>query len=492
MTRIQLMRATPVVWRGDSKAEITGRLRSVFRLLILRKGSTVDTNDIASLHAGDAPRTSATARGKIKTLRTQLGEANFDLIKSVRASGYSANLEGWAVDALHFEQTMKSLEGSFEKLLLTPISPAQASDEVLTLTDLLNQWEANPAVDLYENGYEQGQALAQKFEGFKRKADHRLIMLQLYSGNYELRIAARSALNSMVRKGEASPVVWKLLMLAQHALGEPRATTFKEIEEHFNGKHKKDESVLDRIPPELRELHRNLNMPAFSGNPFLASKPSENAVGPTNTDTRPTSAKPIKDVSENETLIRLCNSLGISSYSSLRHPDSELAPLSCIRKTRAHLDFAGLLASKWVADARTRAELDELLHRLDRENGEVRFQIINPNSSAFKRLSILREFDLSKESLVHLRALIDRHKSFSVKVIDALPSFRIVAIDDSVMSFSPYRLAADAYEKGGRGLDTPYVVLNPSAEYPLAEAFRLLFEENWNNKNAQLLQDLPF
>jgi len=153
------------------------------------------------------------------------------------------------------------------------------------------------------------------------------------------------------------------------------------------------------------------------------------------------------------------------------------------------LDFAGVLASKWVVESHVREELDELLNRLDRDGGAVRFLIINPNGSAFKRLSILRNYQLSKESLVHLKALIEKHKSFSVKVIDALPSFRIVAIDDNVMSFSPYRLAADAYEKGGRGLDTPYVMLNPSAEYPLAEAFRLLFEENW--KSAQPLQDLP-
>jgi hypothetical protein len=107
--------------------------------------------------------------------------------------------------------------------------------------------------------------------------------------------------------------------------------------------------------------------------------------------------------------------------------------------------------------------------------------MINPHSDGFKRLCELRQGNISLESVGPLRELASRHRSLQVRAYDGLPAFRIVVIDDDVVSFSPYRLAAEAYLKTDRGWEAPHVVLDPVARYPLAEAFVLLFQETWKN-----------
>jgi hypothetical protein len=98
--------------------------------------------------------------------------------------------------------------------------------------------------------------------------------------------------------------------------------------------------------------------------------------------------------------------------------------------------------------------------------------VINPYSKSFKRLHDLRKGNVSAESIPHLKKLVAAHPSFSVRAFDSLPAFRIVIIDDDVVTFSPYRLPVEGYKKSGQGWQAPHVVLDPLATYPLAEAFQ--------------------
>ena len=157
---------------------------------------------------------------------------------------------------------------------------------------------------------------------------------------------------------------------------------------------------------------------------------------------------------------------------------SKLEPLECIRQTVSRLSFAGILATKWVADSYVRAEFARLLERLDGNGGSVRFLLIDPESEAYQRFSALRWSAGGVQPISMLRSLSAAHPSFQVRLYDALPTFRIVLIDQSVVSFSPY-LMAPGTQRARTGWEAPHIVLDRTAPWPLAQTFETLFEETW-------------
>lgn len=171
--------------------------------------------------------------------------------------------------------------------------------------------------------------------------------------------------------------------------------------------------------------------------------------------------------------------LGITSVLKLR--GEEVEPAECIERTAHRLWFSGVLASKWVIDAGIRSAFDQLLTKLDEdESSDVRFLIIDPDGTAYQRLYQLRAGKLSKDSVPHLQRLAANHASFSVRVVNALPAFRIVLIDNDFVTFSPYALEDERYATSKLGWDAPHIMLDPLAPYPLSDAFRLYFEERWS------------
>lgn len=181
--------------------------------------------------------------------------------------------------------------------------------------------------------------------------------------------------------------------------------------------------------------------------------------------------------------IELAELLGISTASALKLRGSILEPAECIARTERRLFFSGILASKWVMDAALRFEFVNMLDQLenlDDEPGDVRFLIIDPSGAAYSRLHQMRGGRLSDESVPHLRRLSAKYQCFEVRVVDALPAFRIIVIDDDVVSISPYALEEEPYATSRLGWSAPHVMLDPLAPFPLASAFRLYFEERWN------------
>ncbi|NUU07679.1 hypothetical protein [Leifsonia sp. C5G2] len=206
-----------------------------------------------------------------------------------------------------------------------------------------------------------------------------------------------------------------------------------------------------------------------------------------NTPWAPHRARPLSEPLESgikveDHLHEIARLLGITTDSTLALRGAEVEPAECIARTTRRLYFSGILASKWVMEPGLRSEFDEMLIRLDGERdepGDVRFMIIDPDGDAYKELLQLRGGRLSKESVPHLRDLASRHPSFEVRVVNSLPAFRIVVIDDDVVSFSPYALEGERYATSKLGWEAPHVLLDPLAPYPLADAFRLYFEERW-------------
>ena len=64
-------------------------------------------------------------------------------------------------------------------------------------------------------------------------------------------------------------------------------------------------------------------------------------------------------------------------------------------------------------------------------------------------------------------------------MFDALPTFRIVILDEDVVSISPYLLRTYDHVGGYQGWDAPHVGLTPFAPWALAPSFEALFLEQW-------------
>ena len=174
----------------------------------------------------------------------------------------------------------------------------------------------------------------------------------------------------------------------------------------------------------------------------------------------------------------LIQTIGISSASELELRRSKLEPLECMSQTVSRLCFAGILATKWVADSYVRAEFGRLLERLDHSGGSARFLLINPESEGYQRFRGVRWSEGGVQPVSMLRSLSAAHPSFEVRLYDALPTFRIVLIDQSVVSFSPY-LMTPGTQRARTGWEAPHIVLDRTAPWPLAQTFETLFEETW-------------
>lgn len=185
--------------------------------------------------------------------------------------------------------------------------------------------------------------------------------------------------------------------------------------------------------------------------------------------------------SDGDPRLPLIDLLGITSASALQLRGSRLEPSDCIERTTRRLYVSGVLAGKWVAEADVQASLESLLNRLDTQDspGDVRFMVIDPASAAYRRLEQMRGGGTNVESVNRLVRLARRFQCLEVRGISHLPAFRLIVIDEDIVSFSPYALAEEAYRTSRVGWAAPHVVLDPLAPWPLAAAFRLYYEETW-------------
>jgi len=448
------MRPEPLVACDGKVTPITGRQGELLRLFVLHEGEIVTKIQIARLR-----QTSQKDVGsKVRYLREQLESVGCaELLETDRSIGYRLNLNGWQVDARDFKSTIEALGDGFdEDVTSLLVNEAAAADDVKRLTGVLGMWHSNPAAGIPK--------FEERFEALKIKAENNLLMARLSTCQpNEIREAIQE-LEHRIRTA-AEDFVWMFLLLAYDAIGNVGKVdaTIERIESHYRG----------HVPVRVEELMEAMKR-AKVKNPFRVDDavavvpPLRSSLGPERLST------------DDSTLQALCRTLGITTASELRLGGSHLTPLACINRTRKRLYFSGVLASKWVIEPAIRSEFNELLTRLDENGGEARFLVINPNGDGFKRLRELRAGNISTESIEPLLKLVKQHRSLKVRAYDSLPAFRIIVIDDDVVTFSPYRLSAEAYRKTDRGWEAPHVALDPLASHPLAEAFELLFLETWN------------
>lgn len=182
-------------------------------------------------------------------------------------------------------------------------------------------------------------------------------------------------------------------------------------------------------------------------------------------------------------LVEVATMLGITPASAVALRSSNATPVDCCRQVDKRLWFSGIMANKWVLDPEAHDVFDSLLSELDSYDETdplCRLMIADPNSRSgmkLKRRGLITDREL--RSLPVLRDLVRRHPSFEVRMYDAMPTFRLIIVDQVFVTVAPYlNVLPDLIPDKGWGV--PHLVLKPSAEYPLAHSFISLFEQNWD------------
>ena len=313
-------------------------------------------------------------------------------------------------------------------------------------------WHANPAEESEDEQIDE--FLIDSYRDFQRSWDclNRCIIYSELRSRRKPRVEkAIARLEQLLKQDPADEQLWALLVRAHASLPGHEGASM-DLSERIQ------QQFPSRLPSELRYTIKRI------------ADGHSDALFPI--DQRRRLAADQQRVDE------LIQTIGISAASELELRRSKLEPLECISQTVSRLCFAGIQGTKWVADSYVRARFTQLLDRLDDAGGSVRFLLLDPESEAFARFSELRWSERDAQLVGRLRRLNADHPSFQVRLYETLPTFRIVLIDESIVSFSPY-LMARGTDRARTGWEAPHVVLDRTAPWPLASTFETLFEETW-------------
>jgi hypothetical protein len=454
--RFAIMQATPGYRRAESAAEeaITGQEGTLLRLLILRRGHPVNKEEIARhlTHSGRHTVLPSSVPGYVARLRNRIGQ---DCVRS--AAGYSSGIAETEVDAFVF----RDLIGQSGVCDVADIDDmdGDVSDKYEQLLELYAMWKANPASQFADE--QDDESLAADYLEFERYWDclKRCIIYSELRSHRKPRIEkAVGRIEQLLRQDPSDEQLWALLFRARASL-PGRDVVLQSMQARIR------EQFPGRIPSEL----------GYTINRIVSGH-ADALFEIDNRRRMPEDQRRIED---------LIQTIGISAASELELRRSKLEPLECISQTVARLCFAGILGTKWVVDSYVRAEFSRLLERLDNNGGSVRFLLIDPDSDGYRRFSGLRWSAGAAQPISMLRSLSAAHPSFQVRLYGTLPAFRIVLIDQSVVSFSPY-LMAPVTQRARTGWEAPHIVLDRTAPWPLALTFETLFDETWRTATPLL------
>jgi DNA-binding SARP family transcriptional activator len=427
---------------------ISGQEGTLMRLLILRRGRSLTREDIARhLSRPGRPAVSPdSVPAYIGRLRSRIGP---DLVRS-NAGGYSCGLDELEVDAFVFETRVRQYH--VDDVTDIDDEDNDYGEIYEQLLELHAMWHANPAQQFEDE--QDDEFLIDTYRNFQRYWDclNRCIVYNELHSRRKPRIEkAIDRLEQLLRQERADEQLWALLFRAHASLSGhegARMDLHERVRRQFPS----------RMPSELRYTIGRID----DGH--------DDALFAIDQRRRlPADQRRVDD---------LVQTIGISPASELELRRSKLEPLECISQTVSRLCVAGILGTKWVADSYVRAQFARLLGRLDDEGGSVRFLLINPQSEAYQRFSQLRWSAGDAQPLSMLHSLSADHPSFQVRLYNSLPIFRIVLIDQSIVSFSPY-LMTPGTERARTGWEAPHIVLDRTAPWPLASTFETLFEESW-------------
>lgn len=415
---------------------------------------------------------------EVLRLRDAIGDKAKSIIhtESIRGEpGYRlCLLDTDVVDAFLFEKAAQEYglnDGDFEKL---PVGYGSNVEAVREACELMS---ANPGrPESHINAVRNADQVYDRYLWNLQLATAYGYIRRWLDGGVELDVTTGIAYLKRLVVGEGTPdEIWRMLIRVEGSLANWKVQ-LPDLERQIADAHD------GAVPPEYQQLLRLCGPrrdakwifePASSSGPVVHG-----------TDTIPAPELTIKDRGN---LADVAVRLGISSNAALRLRNSRVEPSECIDMTVNRLWFAGLFAGKWTLDPVVRAKFDLLLDKLD--TGEdadnvvgkpVRLLILDPSSRAFEGLKRLGMVTGSTgiRSIPILRDLVKRHPSFAVHMYDSMPMFRMVIIDDCLVTVAPYLNVPAEFSLDG-GWDVPHLVLTPAAQYPLAKSFETLFRYLW-------------
>ncbi|WP_143695464.1 hypothetical protein [Williamsia sp. 1135] len=276
--------------------------------------------------------------------------------------------------------------------------------------------------------------------------------------------AVLKRLADVTRRPDPDARVWQRMLLAVSRTNDQRRHT-----RIWNDTSKYFEARDEDLPKEVRSLEPKAASPR-AGRSRRSGAQIDDGTLPS----------PITD--ETSQLARIIEQFGIAAPSALELGGVGLRPIDCTKRADSSLDFAGVLAGKWVNNRETFQSLLAMLKRFQERspNGRARFLVIDPDSDAYQRLVQIRAGEVSPNSVNKLRELQLKFPCLEVRGIDHLPAFRVLVIDDDIVTVAPYDLENQSAQASRLGWEAPHMLLDPLATFPLAPAFRIYFDGEWN------------
>lgn len=468
-----ILRHTATVQLGDqAPVEVRGKCGQVLRLLLLGRGRSLSKADLALEFGGIKP---SSVESVISRLRATIRDRDKTVVVAAQVdggAGYRLELADGTVDAFELQAAVAASGasgfGSFE----------DAPDDFGSMLDELRKawerWHTNPAPDtsVFDFAEQQYWEFARSYEQLGRAVAYSYLRRWLRARQNGDLTNAIAFLNRLVVGDQTPDEVWSLLLRAE---GSQPGWSHR-----LPALVARIEDACGSVDPELRELIERIENRDEKALLLPSGVELVQTVG--------AGLAPSVEMTESDrsTLVDLAQMIGISSFSALQLRGSQVDPKQCIEKTVQRLWFAGIFAQKWVLDPAARLMLEGLLDRLDGDDdSSVHFLLLDPDSESFRRFRAITQVSEDPESISVLRELSQRHRSLKVRLYDSLPSFRIVIIDDSLVSVAPYLNVPPEWLKD-KGWESPHLVLAPMAPYPLAKSFEVMFRETW--RRAQKLE----
>ncbi len=480
--RFLIMRKVPAFIDDDgTEIELDSRAGQLLRILLLSRGD--DRGGGRPLTARGLPLTKQTIAWHMPAQKASKATHVGQPVKPNTIEGYKGQLEGvigegWIEtikDSYRFDVDPAEVDAfacqrKIDELGVNGMSDVEDADpsDIKALRELKASWQANPAEEFSRTDLESLALIYTEYQRSYERLRYALVYALLQRGEHGNLGEAKSLLTAIARSTSPStePEIWSLLLRTCGSLPTYREDVpwVLRMVESQEGTIPKDIETLSKhvLAREADLLYGTAGLPAGHDQSSLPGG--------------------VADSPDVDALQAIAREVGISGDgSSLRLQDGTTKPVACIEATNRRLYFSGVFAGKWVDSGYVRSRFELLLNRLDHEDGDVRFLILDPESESFARYSDLTKSGESPESIPYLKQYANAHRSFQVRMFDALPTFRIIVLDEDVVSVSPYLLGTYNHISGHQGWDAAHVALSPFAPWSLARSFESLFLEQWRS-----------
>lgn len=122
-----------------------------------------------------------------------------------------------------------------------------------------------------------------------------------------------------------------------------------------------------------------------------------------------------------------------------------------------------------------------MLNKVEANNGEVRFLLIDPTCDDYAKMKKQREGAMGNGAYIVWKELVQQYTCLSVRCYMHLPSFRLQFMDDKLLAISRYQFIREQYEKYNQGWDSPHLIVDSASEFSFYTVFERYFLEEWND-----------